>query len=166
MRPLSGTVAALLLTLLLPALSAQAADAPAGEGCSDPLAVVTAFYNAADAGRVDLCVRLLVVDATVDTWATGVNGYVMARRHLAGRAEISRRLAETRGLRRTLPDSAADGPVYHATRTSVSGDTVRFMLEPDRARPNGRPYNPFNVEAVLRGCLISSLTVIERVTWL
>jgi hypothetical protein len=166
MRALRGFLAALLLTLFFPALPARATGGNAEGGCIDPLSVVNAFYDAADAGRLDLCVRLLAVDATVDTWATGVNGYIMARRHLGGRAEISRMLAETRGLRRTLPGSPPDGPVYHSTRVSVTGDTVRFMLEPDRKRPNGRPYNPFSVEAVLRGCLITSFTVIERVTWL
>jgi hypothetical protein len=30
----------------------------------------------------------------------------------------------------------------------------------------GRLYNPFTIEAVLEGCKIRSLTVIEQVTWL
>jgi hypothetical protein len=56
--------------------------------------------------------------------------------------------------------------VFHETRLSVSGNTVEFMLEPDRMRANGKPYNPYSVQAVLEGCRIKSLTVIERVTWL
>jgi hypothetical protein len=48
----------------------------------------------------------------------------------------------------------------------VSGDQVSFMLEPDRQRPNGKPYNPYRVEAVFEGCKIKSLTVIDSVTWL
>jgi hypothetical protein len=99
-------------------------------------------------------------------WATGVNGYIMAKRHLEGRSEIRRHLADARGLRRHLPDSPADGPRYYADRITVVGNTVQLMLEPDRKRPNGKQYNPFSVEAVLDGCLIASLTVIERVTWL
>jgi hypothetical protein len=105
-------------------------------------------------------------DATVDTWATGVNGYIMAKRHRDGKAAIRMFLPEGRGLSMHLPDSAPDGPVFHESRLSVSGNTVQFMLEPDRMRPDGRPYNPFSVQAVLDGCRIKSLTVIERVTWL
>lgn len=48
----------------------------------------------------------------------------------------------------------------------MNGNTVQFMLEPDRKRPNGRLYNPFSAEVVLDGCRIKALTVIERVTWL
>ncbi len=29
---------------------------------------------------------------------------------------------------------------------SVSGNRVSIILEPDRLRPNGKPYNPFRVE--------------------
>jgi hypothetical protein len=162
MRITSALSAAALMVMISLPLAAQAPTA----GCADPLAVVTAFYDHTDAGRYDAGVRLLARDVKIDMWATGVNGYIMARRHLEGRSEIRRHLADARGLRRRLPDSPADGPRYYADRITVIGNTVQLMLEPDRKRPNGRQYNPFSVEAVLDGCLIASLTVIERVTWL
>ena len=95
-----------------------------------------------------------------------LNGYIMAQRHLRGKDALRKSLGKARGVRRRLPGAPADGPVYRETRISVSGATVQFMLEPDRMRPNGKPYNPFSIEAVLDGCPIKSLTVIERVTWL
>jgi hypothetical protein len=163
---MSGTVAAVSLSVLI-ALPLGAQDRTGGApGCADPLAVVIAFYDATDAGNYDAGAKLLTVHAKVDTWASGVQGYVLAKRHIEGRNEIRRHLADTRGLRRHLPDSAADGPAYFVDRIKVIGNTVQLMLEPDRKRPNGKLYNPFSVEAALDGCLISSLTVIERVTWL
>jgi hypothetical protein len=161
MVPLVGLVVALLPLPVYP----QGARASGGS-CADPLAVVRAFYDANDARKFDAGARYLADDVKFDTWATGVNGYTMAQRHLRGKEALRRYLGEARGVRRHLPDAAADGPVYRETRVSVSGDTVRFMLEPDRKRPNGREYNPFSIEAVLDGCRIKSLTVIERVTWL
>lgn len=128
--------------------------------------MLRAFYDSNDAQRFDASARYLSEDVKFDTWATGVNGYIMAQRHLRGREALRKFLGEARGVRWRLPDSPPDGPVYRQTRINVSGSTVQFMLEPDRMRPNGRPYNPFSIEAVLDGCRIKSLTVIERVTWL
>lgn len=145
---------------------AQAAGTPAPGACADPMAVVRAFYSANDAGLWSKSAALLADDVVFDTYATGVNGYIMARRHREGRAALKAFLAEARGVRHRLPDSPPDGPVFHETRLSVKGSVVQFMLEPDRMRPNGRPYNPYSVEAVLDGCRIKTLTVIERVTWL
>ena len=110
--------------------------------------------------------RLFTTDATFATWATGVNGHMMVRRHLAGKQQIRGFLPEGRGLRWRLPGAGTDGPVYRQAKVSVTGNTVRFVLEPDRRRPDGREYNYFSVEAVLAGCLIRSLTVIEQITWL
>lgn len=135
-------------------------------GCGDPLAVVRAFFQANDAQHYDASASFLSDDVKFDTWATGVNGYTMAQRHLKGRKALRAFLDEARGLRHRLPDSPADGPIYHETRLNVSGSDVQFMLEPDRKRPNGRAYNPFSIEVVLEGCKIKTLTVIERVTWL
>jgi hypothetical protein len=153
-----------LAVLVLP-LSAQGRAAPAA-ACADPHGVLTAFYAASDARRYAASMKYFADDATIDAWATGVNGYIMAKRHAQGTAGIRKFLPEGRGFSLHLPDSPSDGPVFHETRLSVSGNRVQFMLEPDRMRPNGRPYNPYSVEAVLDGCRIKSLTVIERVTWL
>ncbi|HVO38820.1 MAG TPA: hypothetical protein VMV03_07305 [Spirochaetia bacterium] len=137
-----------------------------GTPCSDPMAVVRSFYDATDSLHFTEGLKYFTDDATFDTWATGVNGYIMAKRHLTGKKQIGAYLKNARGLRHRLPDSPPDGPIYHETRLSVSGSTVQFMLEPDRKRPNGRLYNPFSIEVIFDACRIKSLTVIERVTWL
>jgi len=137
-----------------------------GAPCSDPMAVVRSFYEATDALRFSEGLKCFTENATFDTWASGVQGYVMAKRHLAGRKQIGAYLKDARGLRHRLPGSPPDGPIYHETRLSISGSTIRFMLEPDRKRPNGRQYNPFSIEVTLDGCRIASFTVIEQVTWL
>jgi hypothetical protein len=147
------------------AVGAQASATAAG-GCADPLAVVRAFYAANDAQQFNKSAAFLAEDVVFDTWATGVNGYIMAKRHRSGRAALRDYLPEARGLRHRLPDSPPDGPIFRETRMGVKGNIVQFMLEPDRMRTNGRPYNPYSVEAVLDGCRIKTLTVIERVTWL
>ena len=148
------------------AAAAAAAQAAAAGGCADPMAVVRAFYAANDARQFDKSAGFLADDVVFDTWATGVNGYIMAKRHRSGRAALRAFLPEARGVRYRLPDSPPDGPVFHETKVSVNGGIVQFMLEPDRKRPNGRLYNPYSVEVVLEGCRIKTLTVIERVTWL
>src|SRR5271157_4184361 len=150
------------LGVLIIPLSAQGTSA----SCPDPLAVLKAFCGSNDSRRFPASMRYVTDDATIDTWATGVNGYIMAKRHAEGKTGIRKFLSEGRGLSMHLPDPPPDGPVFRMTRVTVSGNRVQFMLEPDRVRPNGRPYNPFSVEAVLDGCRIKSLTVIERVTWL
>jgi hypothetical protein len=144
----------------------QSAGAGGGASCADPLAVLRAFYDSNEARRFAASAQYLSEDVKFDTWATGVNGYMMAQRHLRGKEALRKFLGEARGVRWRLPGSPPDGPVYHETRISVSGATVQFMLEPDRKRPNGKLYNPFSIEAVLDGCRIKTLTVIERVTWL
>ncbi|HSC70442.1 MAG TPA: hypothetical protein VLH58_03765 [Candidatus Methylomirabilis sp.] len=131
--------------------------------CPDPMAIVKAFYDANDASRFDRSLGFLTEDATLSTWAEGVNGYHARARHFAGKKEIRPVLGEP-GLRRT-PDRP-DRPIYKETRVKISGNQVSLILEPDRLRPNGKPYNPFRVEVVLSNCKIKSLTVIDLVTWL
>ncbi len=152
--------------LAVEALPAQQGTAGSAAPCADPLAVVRAFYWHNDALRFDQSAALLTADAALETWATGVNGHVMARRRLEGRKRIAAFLKEGRGLSYSLPGSPPDGPVYAETRIQVGAGAVRFMLEPDRKRPNGRLYPSFSVEAILDGCRIRFLTVIEQVTWL
>jgi hypothetical protein len=162
---LSGAVLAFLAFLPAP-LSAQGTGASARAACTDPHAVVKAFYDSNDARTYGASMKYIAADATIDFWATGVNGYIMSKRHAQGAAGIRKFLSQGRGLSLHLPDFPPEGPVFHETRLSVSGNTVEFMLEPDRLRPNGKPYNPYSVQAVLDGCRIKTLTVIERVTWL
>jgi hypothetical protein len=154
------TIAVLVFIAVL--ASASGAEAP----CSDPIAVLKTFYDLNDAHHFDASAAYLADDALFATWATGVQGYVMVKRSLNGKAAIRKYLAAARGVGWHLPDSPSDGPIYHLTRTSVRGDIVQFMLVPDRKRPSGRSYNPFKVEARVSACRIVSLTVIEEVTWL
>ena len=145
---------------------AQTSGTGSSEPCSAPMAVLKAFYDSNDAGRFEASMKYVTDDVAFATWATGVNGHIMVERHSKGKKALRGFLARGRGLSRRLPDSPPDGPIYHENRISVSGNEVKFMLEPDRIRPNGRPYNPFSIEAILDGCRIKSLTVIEQVTWL
>ena len=131
--------------------------------CPDPMAIIRAFYDANDASHFEVSLGFLAEDATLSTWAEGVNGYHARARRMTGKQEIRPVLAEL-GLRRITDQPG--GPIYHETRVQVAGDHVTFILEPDRRRPNGKPYNPFKVEVVFAGCKIKSLTVIDLVTWL
>lgn len=167
---MKGILVSALVLSFATALScpAQAQSPGPGPGaqCSDPMAVLKAFYGSNDARRFDASMKYLTDDVNFATWATGVQGYIMVHRQLKGKKALRGFLPQGRGLASRLPDSPPDGPVYHITRISVAGTDVKFMLEPDRIRPNGRPYNPFSIEATLDGCRIKSLTVIEQITWL
>jgi hypothetical protein len=135
--------------------------------CADPLGVINRLYDSTEDAHFDGSLRFFTSDAVFDTWATGVNGHIMGvRRHLVGRQQIRTFLPEGRGLRWRLPGVGSEGPVYRQKKVIIAGNVLRFSLEPDRRRPDGREYNYFTVEAVLAGCLIRSLTVIEQVTWL
>jgi hypothetical protein len=127
------------------------------------MAIMKAFYDANDTSRFDVSLSFFTEDATFSSWAEGVNGHHMMERHLTGKKQIRSALGGP-GLRRS--SDKPDGPIYHETRVKVTGDQLTFMLEPDRRRPNGRPYNPYRVEVVFVGCKIKSLTVIDSVTWL
>lgn len=144
-------------------LATPAIVATTAAPCPDPLAVVKAFLDANDAGRFDTSLAFLADDGTLVSWSEGVNGYHMRERHLTGKVEIRKALGEP-GLRRTT--GRPDDPIYKETAEKVSGNSVKFTLRPDRLRPNGKPYHPYQVEARLDGCKIKALTVIELVTWL
>ena len=152
-----------IISAAMPAAAAAPPQATAPTSCPDPLAVIKALYDANDASRFKVSLDLFTEDATLASWAEGINGHHMKERHLTGKAQIRPVLGEP-GLRRT--SDRPDGPIYHETKIKVSGDRVTFMLEPDRLRPNGRQYNPFHVEIVFVGCKIKSMTVIDLVTWL
>ena len=151
-------------SLELPGLTiAAGAASTIARSCSDPIAVLKAFYDANDASQFDESLGFFTEDASLSTWAEGINGHHMREEHRTGKMQIRPALGDL-GLRRT--SGQPDGPIYHETKVQVAGDHVTFILEPDRRRPNGKPYNPFKVEAVFADCKIKSLTVIDLVTWL
>lgn len=154
-----------VLLSVTPAAAATAGPRPAATiaPCPDLMAVVKAFYDSNDGGRFDASLAFLTNDATLASWSEGVNGYHMMEKHLTGKAQIRKALG-TPGLRRTT--GRPDDPMYRETEASVSDDSVKFILRPDRLRPNGKPYHPYKVEVRLEGCKIKALTVIELVTWL
>lgn len=150
------------VTLLAPTITVEGQATPPGT-CPDPMAIMRAFYDANDASQFEKSLGFFADDASLSTWAEGVNGHHMREEHRTGKAQIGPALGDL-GLRRI--SERPDGPIYHETRVQVAGDHVTFVLEPDRKRPNGKPYNPFRVDAVFTGCKIKSLTVIDLVTWL
>ena len=139
------------------------ATTPMPADCPDPASIVKTFYDANDASQFEASLALLADDATLDSWAQGINGHHMIQKHLVGKEQI-RAVLGNPGLRRI--SDQPDHPIFHEADVQVSGNKVTFALQPDRAHPNGRPYNPYTVEIVFEGCKIKSLTVIERVMWL
>ena len=163
-----ATPAVRLGSVLLPVMPATAAAAGPKQAittapCPDLMEVVKAFYDANDAGRFDASLAFLADDATLASWSEGVNGYHMRERHLIGKGEIRKALGNP-GLRRTT--GRPNEPMYKEAEAKIFGDSVKFTLRPDRLRPNGKPYHPYQVEVRVDGCKIKALTVIELVTWL
>lgn len=130
--------------------------------CPDPMAVLRAFYDANNADRPDVSLALLTSEAVVATWAEGVNGRHWQERHLIGRDEI-RPILSTLGFRTT--SGAAGAPIFRETEVRGTADHVSFMLRPDRLAPDGRQHNPYKVDVTFDGCSISSLTVVEIISW-
>jgi hypothetical protein len=73
---------------------AQATKADPAAACADPHGVLKAFYESNDARSFDASMKYLANDLTIDTGATGVNGYIMAKRHAEGTVGIRRFLVE------------------------------------------------------------------------
>ncbi len=160
----TGLIILLMGCSVAKAQSGTTADVtPTSAGCPDLASLVKSFYDANDAAQFDTSLALLADDATLDSWAQGINGHHMTQKHLVGKEQI-RAVLGNPGLRHI--SGQPNGPIFHETGLQVSGNKVDFALEPDRAHPNGRPYNPYTVEIVFEGCKIKSLTVIERVMWL
>jgi hypothetical protein len=151
--------AALWIFLLAPAL----AHGQAAAGCADPMAVVEQFLNNNDGSRFTASLALLTPDVTLATWATGVNGYHMVEKHAAGKAQVRPFLGLPGFMHRS---DRPDGMVFRESEAKLSPGEVGLMLRPDRLRPNGKQYNPYRVRLRFSGCRISSITVIEQVTWL
>ncbi len=130
--------------------------------CPDPMAIIKAFYDSNDASQFEASLAFLIPDATLSTWAEGMNGRHWQEQHLIGQEQI-RTVLGKRGLRRI--SGQPDAPIFHETGAKISGNQVTFMLQPDRLSPDGRPYNPYRVQVFFDGCKIKSLTVIEFISW-
>ncbi len=153
----------LTFTMLMAGCNAVEQHPPtATPACADAVAIITAFYDANDAGRYDESLGYLLPDAALTTWAEGVNGRHWQEKQLTGREEI-REVLSNRGLSRT--SGQPDDPIFQMEDMQVSGDRVTFYLRPDRTGRDGKPYNPYRVEAIFEGCKIKSLTVIEFISW-
>ncbi|MGA2377959.1 MAG: hypothetical protein ABSG85_01485 [Spirochaetia bacterium] len=126
------------------------------------MAVIRTFYDSNDASRFSASLACLHPGLVFTSWAEGVNGRHWHEKKLVGRQKIVPFLGD-RGLRR-IP-GARGGPAYRETEEVVGPDRVTFMLRPDRRSPDGRPYNPYRVEAVFDGCAIVQLTVVELISW-
>ncbi len=138
--------------------SSSIATSPAAPPCADPMAIIKAFYDSNDAAQYDASLAFLTPDVTLASWGEGVNGRHWQEQHLSGQEQI-RAVLGNRGLRRT--SGQPNTPIFHETEAKISGSQVTFMLRPDRRSPDGRPYNPYKVEAIFQGCQIKSLTLIE-----
>jgi hypothetical protein len=131
--------------------------------CSDPVAVVKALYTSINSGQYDASLAFFASDATLSSWAEGINGHHMTEKDYSGLEQL--RTAFTNpGLR--LNSGQPDSPIYHEDKYKAAGNKVTLMLIPDRVHPDGRPYNPYTITVIFDGCKIKSMTVVEQVTWL
>jgi hypothetical protein len=131
--------------------------------CRDLARAAEAFYQANDDSRFDDSLALLTQDVVKVRWAEGANGHHMAANFTVGKDQILDHLS-TEGLTRTARN--AERPNFEVDELQVEGQTVAFILWPDRARPDGRPFNHYVVKLVFSGCQIELIKVVERVTWL
>ena len=136
---------------------------PVVAGCADALTIVKSLYAADAAGQLDTGLAFFSDNATLASWAQGINDHHMSEKHLTGKDQI-RTVLSGPGL--VYTSGAPNAPIFHQTEVTASGNRLTFKLRPDRLRPNGRQYNPYQVQIVFDGCKISSMTVIELVTWL
>ncbi|MDR3573461.1 MAG: hypothetical protein P4L50_06360 [Anaerolineaceae bacterium] len=136
---------------------------PVVTSCSSALQVVKSLYAADGAGQLDASLALFTDDASFASWAQGINDHHMSEKHLTGKVQIRTVLAGP-GLVYTSGEPQA--PIFNLTEATATGSQLTFKLRPDRLRPNGRQYNPYQVQIVFDGCKIKSMTVIELVTWL
>jgi hypothetical protein len=72
--------------------------------------------------------------------ATGVSGHMMVPRQLNGRKALQSFLPKGRGLRRRLAGAEPNGPCTTKIASASRQTKVKFILEPDRKRPNGGSY--------------------------
>ncbi len=131
--------------------------------CPNAMDIIKAFYDANTASQYDTSLTYLTPDATLTTWAEGVEGRHWRETTLTGPEQIRASLGNL-GLRRTSTTGQPDA-IWHETEAVLSGNQVNFMMRPDRLGVRGKPHNPYQVKAVFEGCKIKSLTVVEFIPW-
>ncbi len=115
--------------------------------CTDPMAIIKAFYDSNDASRYDASITFLTSDATLTSWAEGVNGRHGQERRLSGKEQI-RTVLSNRGLRCTSGHWNAS--ISHEAEAKISGDQVTFMLRPDRPKGSVSGHLPTDPSQMAR----------------
>jgi hypothetical protein len=160
---LAGCRIAEMAATVTPIPGVNSAPTTENGSCTDPMAVMKTLYDSNDAGTFDKSLGLLTDDIDFSFWAEGVNGHHMNEQFLKGKSQV-RTILNGPGLRRS--SGQPNAPIFHEDKVKITGNTVVYMLLPDRVHPGGRPYNPYKVTAIFDGCKIKSLNVVEQVTWL
>ncbi len=177
MKKVTGGFTCLVLALILAACNALSSQSgffapaqpataipptPFVAACPSAMAVVKTFFDSDEAGKYDASLALLTDDISLTYWAQGLNGHHMSSKALSGKNQISSMLDQP-GFRWT--NGKPNGPVFMMSEFQTFGDSLTFMLRPDRIRPDGRQYNPYQIKITFAGCKIKQLNVIEFVTW-
>lgn len=147
---------------MLVACGGQVTPIQSAKTC-DVKSVVEAFYTSNDASQYAQSLQYLTDDISLVAWAEGANGYHVSAKFAVGKNQILPFL-EKPGLKRAI--NQPNWTNYTMQVVQISDAKVTFKLMPDRAHPNGRPYNHYLVEAFFSSCKIELLKVVERVTWL
>jgi hypothetical protein len=133
------------------------------QASAEYMALIEEFFRLNDARLYAQSAKLFAEDATLDTWAEGVNGRHWQERHAAGRTAI-RPFLEGRGFHKS--QDRPDGPKYEIKEATQAGNTISFMLRPDRRSPEGRNYNPFSMKITFVGECIQSMSSSEFISWM
>jgi hypothetical protein len=130
--------------------------------CADQEKIITAFYDANQAGDFNKSLTYLTDDVVLISWAEGMNG-----RHLDQKSAVGKDyIGEYLGMDGLRWGSGRDPALrFKIEGLQKTGNQVFFRLMPDRLRPNGRQYNPYAVEIIFRGCQIELIKITERITW-
>ncbi len=135
------------------------------QGCMnrcDPVRVMDNLFDATEAADLDRGVSYFTSDATITTWAEGVNGRHWEERTYAGADQI-RSVLTHRGFRRTPVEP--NGPGFQITDLKVSLPQVSLWLRPDRLSPDKKQYDPYHIAASFANCRITKMTVMEFLSW-
>ncbi len=155
--------AILLVTACVPAAPAAPTATPTpASACPDLNQVALDFYTANDAAQLVASLAYFTEDVIFVFWAEGINGHHMGQKVVIGKDQFAAELNDP-GLH--LKARGPDQPNFHQDTITRAGNQLTFHLTPDRAHPDGRPYDPYVVEMVFSGCRIEIIKIVERITW-